>query len=131
MGQVLLAFIVGLVLPLGVGAQQAVKVPRIGILSWEGCPGPNSVFGLAMRDLGYTWEEKIKVVCASADGSYDGLSNAAADLVSERVNVIVSLAHFAAHAAHRATKSIPIVMIASGDPMKTGLVASLARPAQT
>ena len=56
------------------------------------------------------------------------MSNAAADLVSERVDVIVALAHFAAHAAHRATQSIPIVMIASGDPMKTGLVASLARP---
>jgi hypothetical protein len=71
MGRVLLAFIVGLVLvPLAAGTQQAVKAPRIGILSWEGCPGPNSVFGLAMRDLGYTWGEKIKVVCGSAGGSY-------------------------------------------------------------
>src|SRR5262245_61258504 len=71
MCRALIALMVTLaVYPLGAGAQQPKSVPRIGILSWEGCPVPNSVFGQAMRDLGYTWGEKIKVVCGSADGSY-------------------------------------------------------------
>jgi putative ABC transport system substrate-binding protein len=104
------------------------KIPRIGLLQWEGCPGPKSVFGLALRDLGYTWGEKIEIVCRSAEGSYRGLSNAADGLASTKVDVIVGLSHIAAYAAHRATQSIPIVMIASGDPVRTNLVASLARP---
>ena len=129
MGRALLALMVGLtLLPVDARAQQAAKVPRIGLLQWEGCPGPNSVFGLALRDLGYTWDKKIQVVCRSAEGNYRGLSNAAADLAAQKVDVIVGLSHIAAHAAHRASPSIPIVMIASGDPVRTNLVASLARP---
>ena len=130
MGQALLALIVvGLaLLPVDGRTQPAAKVPRIGVLQWEGCQGPNSVFGRALSDLGYTWGEKIEVVCRSAEGNYRGLSDAAADLVDQKVDVIVGLSHVAAHAAHRATQSIPIVMIASGDPVRTNLVASLARP---
>jgi putative ABC transport system substrate-binding protein len=125
----MLGFVVGLaLLPVDCWTQQAAKVPRIGLLQWEGCPGPNSVFGLALRDLGYTWGEKIEVVCRSAEGNYQGLSKAADELAAQKVDVIVGLSHIAAHAAHRATQSIPIVMIASGDPVRTNLVASLARP---
>ena len=129
MGRALLTLMVGLaLLPLDARAQHAAKVPRVGLLQWEGCPGPNSVFGLALKDLGYTWGEKIEVLCRSSEGSYVGLSNAAADLVAQNVDIIVGLSHIAAHAAYRATPSIPIVMIASGDPVRTNLVASLARP---
>jgi putative ABC transport system substrate-binding protein len=129
MRRMTLGLVVGLVLlPIDGWAQAAAKVPRIGLLQWEGCPGPSSVFGLGLRDLGYTWGEKIEIVCRSAEGSYRGLSNAAVDLVALKVDVIVGLSHIAAHAAHRATQSIPIVMIASGDPVRTNLVASLARP---
>ena len=105
MGQALLALVVGLaLLPVDGRTQHAAKVPRIGVLQWEGCPGPNSVFGRALSDLGYTWGEKIEVVCRSAEGNYQGLSNAAADLVAQKVDVIVGLSHVAAHAAHRATQ---------------------------
>ncbi len=129
MRRTMLGLVVGLaLLPADGWTQQAAKVPRIGLLQWEGCPGPNSVFGLALRDLGYIWGEKIEVVCRSAEGNYQGLSKAATDLAAQEVNVIVGLSHIAAHAAHRATQSIPIVMIASGDPVRTNLVASLARP---
>ena len=129
MRRMTLALAVGLcLLPIDGWTQQTAKVPRIGLLQWEGCPGPDSVFGLALRDLGYTWGEKIEIVCRSAEGNYRGLSNAAADLVAQKVDVIVGLSHIAAHAAHRTTSSIPIVMIASGDPVRTNLVASLARP---
>jgi putative ABC transport system substrate-binding protein len=116
------------VLPLCASAQLPKGVPRIGLLQWEGCPGPGSVFGRALGDLGYAWGEKIEVVCRSAEGSYRGLSKAADDLVAQKVDVIVGLSHIAAHAAHRATQSIPIVMIASGDPVRTNLLGSLARP---
>lgn len=130
MSRTLLALMIGLTaLPIATNAQQRGPLPRIGLLQWEGCPGANSVFGLALRDLGRTWREKIEVVCRSAGGSYRGLSRAADDLVAQNVDVIVGLSHIAAHAAHRATPSIPIVMIASGDPVRTKLVASLARPA--
>jgi putative ABC transport system substrate-binding protein len=129
MGRASLALTVALtVLPLCANAQAPKSVPRVGLLQWEGCPGPNSVLGRALNDLGHTWGERIQIVCRSAEGSYRGLSKAAEDLVTQKVNVIVGLSHIAAHAANRATNSIPIVMIASGDPVKTNLVASLARP---
>jgi hypothetical protein len=41
--------------PLAVGAQPAGKVPHVGFLSWGACPRRDSVFGIALRDLGYTW----------------------------------------------------------------------------
>src|SRR5262245_18262386 len=129
MGRASLALTVALtVLPLCANAQAPKGAPRVGLLQWEGCPGPNSVLGRALNDLGYTWGERIQIFCRSAEGSYRGLSKAADDLVSQKVNVIVGLSHIAAHAANRATQSIPIVMIASGDPVRTNLVASLARP---
>jgi len=109
-------------------AQQPGRVARIGFLSWEGCPGPGSTFGQALRALGYEWGTGIEVVCRSAEGNYKGLSDAAGDLVNQKVDIIVGLTHIAAQAAYHATHSIPIVMIASGDPVRTNLVASLARP---
>jgi hypothetical protein len=79
------------VLPVGASAQPPKGVPRIGLLQWEGCPGPNSVFGHALSHLGYTWGEKIETVCRSAEGSYRGLSKAADELVAQKVDVIVGL----------------------------------------
>lgn len=109
-------------------AQQARKVPRIGFLAWETCPNRDSVFGIALSELGYIWGQTIHVVCRSAEGDHGRLSEAAVGLVAQNVDAIAALTHVTAYAAHRATKSIPIVMIASGDPVRTGLVASLGRP---
>jgi putative ABC transport system substrate-binding protein len=114
--------------PLAVEGQQAGKVPRIGFLTWEPCPNADSVFGVALRNLGYTWGQTIEVVCRSAQGDYGRLSEAAAALVEQKVDAIAALTHITAYAAQRATRSIPIVMIASGDPVATGLAASLGRP---
>ena len=53
MGRALLALAVGLVLlPVDARTQQAANIPLIGLLQWEGCPGPHSVFGRALSDLG-------------------------------------------------------------------------------
>ena len=83
---------------------------------------------MALRDLGYTWGETIQVVCRSAEGDHDRLAQVAAGLATENLNVIAALTHVTAYAARRATATTPIVMIASGDPVRTGLVASLSRP---
>lgn len=117
-----------LVGPLGTTAQQVRRVPRVGFLTWEGCPGQASVFGKALRELGYTWDRTIRVVCRSGEGSHERLAQAATALAADSLDVIAALTHVTAYAARRATSSTPIVMIASGDPVRTGLVASLSRP---
>jgi putative ABC transport system substrate-binding protein len=111
-----------------VAAQRTVRIPRIGLLGWEGCLSADSPFGQALGDLGYRWGQTVQILCGSGDGDYGRLANAARALASQNVDAIAALTHVTAYAAHRATHSIPIVMIASGDPVRTGLVASLARP---
>jgi putative ABC transport system substrate-binding protein len=114
--------------PLTAKAQQTRKVPRVGFLTWGLCPGHDSVFGTALRERGYTWGETIQVICRSAEGDHDRLAQVAAALAAENLDVIAALTHVTAYAARRATATTPIVMIASGDPVRTGLVASLSRP---
>lgn len=109
-------------------AQPRAKAPRVGVLTWETCPTPDSTFGVALRERGYVWGETIQIVCRSAEGDYRRLAEAAGALAAQKVDVIAALTHITAYAAHQATRSIPIVMITSGDPIATGLVASLARP---
>src|SRR4030095_3797398 len=82
----------------------------------------------ALRSLGYTWGQTIQIVCRSAEGNHRRLSEAAAELAAQKVDVIAALTHITAYAAHEATRSIPIVMIASGDPVATGLITTLGRP---
>jgi ABC-type uncharacterized transport system substrate-binding protein len=117
-----------LVRPRLVAAQRPGKTPRIGLLTWEGCLSADSAFGQGLRDLGYRWGGTIEVVCRSAEGDYGRLAAASRELAVQNVDVIAALTHITAYAAQRATRTIPIVMIASGDPVRTGLVASLGRP---
>jgi putative ABC transport system substrate-binding protein len=109
-------------------APQMRRVPRVGFLTWGTCPGRDSVFGMALRELGHTWGQTIEVICQSAEGSHDRLAHVATTLAAENVDVVAALTHVTAHAARRVMPSTPIVMIASGDPVRTGLVASLSRP---
>ena len=114
--------------PVATKAQPSGKVPRIGFLTWETCPKQDSVFGMALRNRCYTCGQTVHVVCRSGEGDYGRLSEAAGALAAQKVDVIAALTHVTAYAARRTTQSIPIVMITSGDPIATGLVASLARP---
>jgi putative ABC transport system substrate-binding protein len=66
--------------------------------------------------------------CRSGERNYDRLLPAAQELVQARVDVIVATSHPTAQAAHLATDTVPIVMIASGDPVGSGLARSLAHP---
>lgn len=107
-------------------AQSTSKTPRIGMLGWNGCDNPDFESGL--RDLHYVPGENLVIECRGAGGRYAGLDTAAMALVGLKVDVIVALSEPAAHAAKSATATIPVVMIASGDPVETGLIKSLARP---
>ena len=110
-------------------AEQA-HIPKIGVLV-AGTPDPKpfwTTFREAMRELGYVEGQTVQFEYRSAEGDKDRLKALAADLVRENVDVIVSWQTPTATAAKQATQNIPIVMADSGDPVGTGLIASLARP---
>ncbi len=107
------------------------QTPRIGFLAWSTCEWPlraGSPFLRGLRDLGYKPGETVTIECRSAGRHDDGLAVAAAELVGLGVDVIVSMSEPAARAAHKATDTIPIVSIISGDPVAAGLARSLAKP---
>lgn len=113
------------------GAQQAGKTARIGLLV-AGSPSSFSTnfkaFRQGLRELGYIDKKNITIEYRYAEGKLDLLSELAAELVHLNVDIIVTQSTLDAYAARKATDTIPIVMIASGDAVGTGLVASLARP---
>jgi putative tryptophan/tyrosine transport system substrate-binding protein len=112
--------------PLGSGAQQAVKVYKLGFLS-AGSPDTSGDLD-ALREWGYVEGKNLIVEPRFAEDRLDRLPGLAAELVSLKVDVIWTVGTLAPLAAKRATSTIPIVMIAAGDPVGSGLVASLARP---
>jgi putative ABC transport system substrate-binding protein len=111
-------------------AQQAKKVPRIGYLQIGSQLGPTGeAFLQGLRDLGYVEGKSILIEYrGDPQRSEDRLLEFAADLVRLKVDVIVALSPPAALAAKNATKTIPIVMRSTSDPIQAGFVASLARP---
>ena len=120
-------FVLGLLAgPLPTVAQQKGKVPRIGYLA------PRSAvpkeFKQGLRELGYIEGKNIIFEPRFAEGKFDRFPRFAAELVRLKVDVIVTWSSPAARAAKKATTTIPIVMLARGDPVRRGLVASLARP---
>ena len=115
--------------PLGARAQQA-KLPTIGILL-TGNPAPEvflTGFREGLREAGYVEGRNIRVEVRSAEGQAALLPEKAAELVRLKVDIIVTSLTPAAQAAKNATSDIPIVMAPAGDPVATGLIASLARP---
>src|SRR5947208_9776425 len=112
-------------------AQQAKKVPRIGVLS---APSPSffstrlSAFLEGLRDLGYVEGKNITIEYRYAEGKLDRLPHLAAELVHLKVDVILTAGEFATLAAKNATRTIPIVFAVSEDAVGSGLVSSLARP---
>ena len=112
--------------PLVAGAQQRpAKLPLIGIID----DGPIwKHFRLALHDLGYIEGQTIAFEYRSAEGKPDRLTAAATELVRLPVDAIAVYGTAPAGAAMAATKTIPIVAISVGDPVRGGLVGSLARP---
>jgi putative tryptophan/tyrosine transport system substrate-binding protein len=118
--------------PLAVRAQQSKSIPRIGVLWHAGNEQQEAIFLGALRkglnELGYVEGKNIELVNRFADEHYDRFDGLAAELVKANVDVIVGSISSAAIAAKRQTASIPIIFIASGDPIGMGLVDTLARP---
>ena len=112
------------------GAQQQPKIPRIGFLASFGSgPDPRSeALRQGLRDLGYAEGKNITIEYRYGAGNSDRLVELAAEFVRLKVDVIVSGSTIAVRAAKDLTKTIPIVMTGTGDPVGTGLVASLAHP---
>ena len=118
--------------PLAARAQTA-KVARIGYLITGALESPETrinrdAFRQGLNELGYIEGRNIVIEYRSADGKIERLPGLATELVGLKVDLIVALATPAGRAAQQATTTIPIVVTAMGDPVRDGLVASLARP---
>jgi putative tryptophan/tyrosine transport system substrate-binding protein len=108
---------------------QQKAMPVIGFLG-VGSPGPFApyvaAFHQGLSETGYVEEQNVSIEIRWAEGQYDQLPGLAADLVGRKVDLIATSAA-GARAAKDATSTIPIVALV-GDPVLTGLYASLARP---
>lgn len=121
------------ILPLAARAQQSSKVLRIGMLETIGAElnaGNLGALRKSLGDLGYAEGQNLVIEYRSADGRAERFPEAAAQLVSLNVDVIVTRGTPASLAAKNATASIPIVMAAVAEPLGSGLVATLAHPGQ-
>ena len=118
------------VVPLAAVAQQPTHVYRIGyLLGTPREPEPFlETFLEGMRVLGYVEGQNLVMEYRAAAGQYERLPDLAAELVRLKVDVLLAVTTPAALAAKHATTTIPIVMMGVGDPVGSGLVASLARP---
>ena len=114
-----------------VEAQQTTKIPRIGYLTGatpEGQTARIEAFRQGLRELGYIEGNNIIIEYRYAELKPERRSALAAELVRLKVDVIVTSGVLLTRAAKDATVAIPIVMTQVGDPIGSGLVASLARP---
>jgi putative tryptophan/tyrosine transport system substrate-binding protein len=110
-------------------AQQPKKIPRIGVLRSGLAAAPNyEAFRQGLRGLGYVEGQNVVLEFRDGEAKAERLPDLAAELVRLKVDVIVTSSTPAIQAAKQATGTIPIVMAFSGDPVGTGLVASLAKP---
>jgi putative ABC transport system substrate-binding protein len=119
--------------PLAAVAEQAQKIARIGYLTIGSLESPEmrssvDAFRQGLREHGYVEGQNVLIDYREAAGKIEKLPGLANELVRLKVDVIVAAATPAARAAQQATTTIPIVAVAMGDPVRDGLVTSLARP---
>ena len=117
--------------PFSIRAQQARQQPTIGFLGPLTQSAMNSwtaAFVRRLRELGWVEDRTITIEYRWAEGRSEHLTDTAAEFVRLKVAVIVTGGTAAVTAAKQATSVIPIVFAASGDPVRLGLVASLAKP---
>jgi putative ABC transport system substrate-binding protein len=116
-----------LLVPVGHGASPQT-VARVGILAIDERGCANSILRDELRRFGYVEGQNIVYRCRHASGRYPDLPRAARELIATRPDVIVPVTHVVAERALQATRDIPVVSIASGDPTAVGWAASLAHP---
>jgi putative tryptophan/tyrosine transport system substrate-binding protein len=116
--------------PLAARAQQAARLPRLGVLllSTPQADPQMETARRALRDLGYVEGHNLAIEYRYAEGRPERLPDLAADLVRMKPDVLFVLGGDVAPAAVKATQTIPIVFTSSADPVRLGFVASLARP---
>ena len=114
-------------------AEPSARAPRIGLLMTASLGLPETkasldAFKQGLREHGYVEGQNVLIEYRSADGNIDRLPGLATELAHLKVDLIVAGATPAGRAARAATATIPIIVMAMGDPVGDGLVASLARP---
>jgi len=129
------SFLLGLLVAIAAsgaaGAQQTGRIYRIGFLgianasSWA---SQIDALRQGLRELGYEEGKNLVIEYRWADENLDRLPKLSSELVSLKVDLIVTHGTPGSRAAKQATATVPIVMAAVGDPVRSGLVASLARP---
>ncbi len=114
-------------------AQQSPKIPRLCFLTFD--PGsaqsPSKRFAAffeSLREMGYFHGQTISIEYLADDGRGDQFPELAAECLQRKSDIITVTTTPAAMAAKEATQTVPIVMLSLGDPIRTGLVTSLARP---
>ena|SRR5206468_3726856 len=115
--------------PLEADAQQAAKVSRIGFLGNSTAALEANLVGPfreGLRDLGYVEGRNIVIEYRWAEGKYERFSALIGELVTLNVDVIVTAGTPATLAVKKATTSVPLVMVAVGDPVGTGILPSLS-----
>ena len=119
-------------LPIPSNAQEATKAPRIGLISTIGKPDAPSptyeAYKLGLRDFGYIEGKNIIIERRYAEGRLDRMAPFVQEFVEQKVDVILGVNNVIIRAAKKATKTIPIVMISSVDPVAAGYVETFARP---
>jgi putative tryptophan/tyrosine transport system substrate-binding protein len=113
--------------PVAARAQQPARPARIGLMASQPLP-PQQRFSSRLQEQGYVEGRNVRLEWRFAEGQDDRFSAFAAELVALPVDLIVTWGTPAALAAKQATRTIPIVMGASGDPVSVGIVSNLARP---
>ena len=105
-------------------AQQPKKIPRVGFLSPGASPKSDfryKAYQEGLRELGYVEGKNITIDYRGADGTTDIYKALPAELVSRKVDIVVTASQVAVLAAKTASKTIPIVMVAGDDPVKSAL----------
>jgi putative tryptophan/tyrosine transport system substrate-binding protein len=117
-------------LPSPADAQQPTAPRHIGVLLLTYSPADKEAqaFRQGLRDAGYSEGRDVVIEWRSANGDHDRLPQLAAELVQQKVDIIVTDVTLSARAALRATPTIPIVMAIGADPVGSGLVTNLAHP---
>src|SRR5438094_415012 len=126
--KLLALLVLSFVLPVGSGAWAADKPYRVGVLANRS--NLQFVEGIAkhLGAHGYKLGENLIMEPRDAGGKTGELPNRAKELVGVGADVIVTLGYAAAAAAKNATATVPLVVTSAGDPVETGLAASLSRP---
>src|SRR2546427_11421303 len=117
--------------PVAADAETPVKARRIGLMMSTTPVAASHIvaaFVDGLRELGHVEGKNVVFEYRWAEGKPERFAEMAADLVRQKVDVIVASSQAPALAAKRATQTIPIVMVNVTDPVEVGLVASLARP---